>query len=176
MKNLIARFLGGQPTVDETLTAEKLALQRENQALRMDLETCHETLAHTRQENDRLRKSQAEVVQSNVTRQLETLFEDLAAPAAQILTQTYLVEVQNKPVQATDVLTVARRMVRALENHGITFEGQVGQVVNYDSARHQALNANAVLAEGQTVMTRFVGLSYQGKIIRRAFVELQGED
>lgn len=150
---------------------DRLRLENEAQALRMDLAARDQNIAHLKQEVERLRARQDHLVSEAVTAQIEGLFADLAAPASQMMTQAELLENQNKPVQARDVLSVARRLVRAAERRGMQFEGCVGEQVAYDPNRHAPLNAETAPQVGQTVTIRFVGVTYQGKILQKAIVE-----
>jgi molecular chaperone GrpE (heat shock protein) len=69
------------------------------------------------------------------------------------------------------VLTVARRLVRALEDNGLTVEGSVGERVPFDPDHHEPLSADVSLQAGQMVVVRFVGVAYRGKLLRKAGVE-----
>jgi len=152
-------------------TEDLLRLENEAQALRMELETRDQNIAHLKQEVERLRNRQDHLVSEAVTSQFEGLFADLAAPASQILTQAELLENQNKPVQTRDVLSVARRLIRAAERRGMQFDGRAGEQAAYDPNRHAPLNAEIALQVGQTVTIRFAGVTYQGKILHKAIVE-----
>jgi molecular chaperone GrpE (heat shock protein) len=151
--------------------ARLLDLQKENQSLRMDLETSQQSIATLKQEIERLRLRQDQVIAETVESRLSGLFSDLAGPASQILTQADLLEGQAKPVQARDVLSVARRMVRALERQGIAFAGQVGEQVIFDPNQHTPINEAVQPQAGQPVVIRFAGVTYRGKIIYKAIVE-----
>ncbi len=169
------RATGNPPQPDKTGLAEQpaglLDLQKENQSLRMDLESSRGSIAGLKQEIERLRLRQDQVISETVEARLSGLFGDLAGPASQILTQADLLEKQGRPVQARDVLSVARRMVRALERHGIAFTGQVGEQVSYDPNLHTPINEAAQPQAGQPVTIRFAGVTYQGKTIYKAIVE-----
>ncbi len=148
-----------------------LQLQKETQALRMELETREQSIASLKQEIERLRLRQDQLVAETVAARMGELFNDLAGPASQILTQADLLERQDRPVQARDVLSVARRMVRALERYGISFDGQVGEQVTYDPNRHTPAGGGVAPSSGQAVTVRFAGVMYQGKVIYKAIVE-----
>ena len=148
-----------------------LSMQKETQALRMDLETREQSITSLKQEIERLRLRQDQVIAETVESSLSGLFGDLAGPASQILTQADLLEKQGKPVQARDILSVARRMVRALERHGIAFAGQVGEQVTFDPNHHTPISEAAQPQAGQMVTVRFAGVTYQGKTIYKAIVE-----
>ncbi len=151
--------------------ADLLASQKENQALRMELEARESSIANLKQEIERLRLRQEQLIGETVAARMGGLFGDLAGPASQILTQADLIEKQAKPVQARDVLSVARRMVRALERYGIAFAGQVGDQVAFDSNHHTPIGGAALPQTGEPVTIRFVGVTYQGKTIYKAIVE-----
>ena len=108
----------------------------------------------------------SEIVQTK----LELLFADAAAPVAQLLTQLHLQE-EGKPVQAKDVLIVAKRLVRTLKDNGLTLEGSIGKQVPFDPTRHEPLGTDVLLNRGQSVIVRFVGVAYQGKLLRKAEVQ-----
>lgn len=152
-------------------SGEVLALQKEVQALRLELDTRQRTVENLRQEVERLRLRQEQVVAETVEARLGSLFGDLAGPASQILTQADLIERQERPVQARDVLSVARRMVRALERYGVAFIGKPGEQVAFDPNHHTPINASLVPEAGQPVTVRFAEVTYQGKTIYKAIVE-----
>lgn len=168
MTNFFQRLFGSKEPAPAEDTA---ALEREIQSLRLDLKARDEQLAHLKQEVERLRSRQEQLVNETTEMRLEALFNDLAAPAAQMITQAELLENQNKPVQPRDLAAVGRRLVRALERHGLRMEGQVGQQTEFDPNRHQAMNAETSPQLGQPVTIRFVGMAYRGKIIYKALVE-----
>lgn len=147
-----------------------LQLQKETQALRMELDAREQSITALKQEIERLRLRQDQLVAETVASRLGGLFNDLAGPASQILTQADLLERQDRPVQARDVLSVARRMVRALERYGVSFDGQAGEQVTFDPNRHTPAGG-AALSSGKVVTVRFAGVLYQGKVIYKAIVE-----
>ena len=168
MKNLFNQLFS-RPTLPPTV--DDLAVQKELQSLRVELEARQQTIDHLKQETERLRSRQAQLVGETAQASLDALFGDLAGPAAQILTQADLLERQGKPVQARDVLSVARRMVRALERHGVSFEGEIGQQVAFDPDRHTPISADSAPQPGQPVTVRFSGVVYKGRIIHKGVVE-----
>jgi molecular chaperone GrpE (heat shock protein) len=176
MANWLTRLLSPRRAEDTAAQAvvraeDLLRLENEAQALRIELEARDQELAHLKQEVERLRTRQDHLVSETLNAQLEALFGDLAAPASQIMTQADLLETQGKPVQARDVLSVARRLVRAAERRGMLFDGRVGEQAAFDPNRHTPLNSDIALQTGQPVTLRFVGVTFQGKIIHKAIVE-----
>lgn len=150
---------------------DHLANQRVEQELRIELAARDARIQRLSQEVERLRERQESLLAESLTARLESLFGDMAGPASQVMTQADLLENQGKPVQAKDVLAVARRMVRALERHGLVLEGSIGQPVAFDPNRHTPISAETPLPAGTEVKVRFAGVSYQGKILHKAIVE-----
>lgn len=140
-------------------------------SLQMELDARDQHIAHLTGEIERLKERQETIVEETVQSRTEALLSDLSASASQVLTQSDLLESQGKPVQARDILAVARRMVRALERHGMTIEGQVGGQAAFDPNRHTLMNSGAAILPGAPVTIRFVAVSYRGKILHKALVE-----
>jgi molecular chaperone GrpE (heat shock protein) len=169
MAGWLQRLLGR--TEDGGTDAERLlALERGAQELRLRLKEANDQLAALREECERLRAGEAARVADAVRDRLERVLTDAAGPAAQLVTQAHLLEAEGKPVQARDVLAVARRLVRVLEGEGLTLEGRVGERAAFDPARHAPLGGDAV-APGQPVVVRFVGVSCRGRVLRKAGVD-----
>lgn len=166
MLEWFAKLFGKKPT-DESVAE----LEREAQSLRLELEERDRVVANLKGELERQRGSASAHVSEAVQVQVEGLLADVATPVAQLLTQAHLLEVEGQPVQARDVLAVAKRLVRTLEDNGLTLEGSVGESVPFDPDHHEPLSADAPLNPGQTVAVRFVGVAYRGKLLRKAGVE-----
>ncbi len=155
-----------QPQSDEEL----LTLERELQNLRLELTERDQLIDKLKQQLEQQRTSESNNIDSAVQNQIEQLLTDTAAPVTQLLTQTYLLE-QGKPVQAKDVLLVAKRLIRTLEDNGLTIVSQVGETFSFDSNLHEPLSASSEISPGAEVVVRFAGVSYRGKVIRKAGVE-----
>jgi molecular chaperone GrpE (heat shock protein) len=147
-----------------------LALRREAQDLRLHLDERSRELAALREALERQR-SDAEARSAEVVRaRVEQLLTEVAGPVAQLVTQGHLLEAEGKPIQARDILAVARRLVRVLEDEGLALDGRVGERVPFDPDRH-AMLGGVVPAPGQTVVIRFVGITCRGRVLRKAGVE-----
>jgi molecular chaperone GrpE (heat shock protein) len=154
--------------------ADDLALKREAQSLRLEMEERERLVASLKSELERQRNGESARITEAVQSRIEKLMADVAAPVTQLFTQAHLLEVEGKPVQAKDVLAVAKRLVRALEDEGLKLEGGVGETASYDPNRHEPLGgqtAQTGLTLGQPIVTRFAGVSYRGRLIRKAGVE-----
>lgn len=168
LTNLFNRQLGDERADRNHPT---LALEREVQTLRLDLDEKDRAIARLQADLDRQRDGADAQVEQVAQARMERLFADVAAPVAQLLTQAHLVEVEGRPVQARDILSVARRLVRALEDQGLTLEESVGESAPFDPARHEPLSAHNDLQPGQPALVRFVGVAYRGRRLRKAGVE-----
>jgi molecular chaperone GrpE (heat shock protein) len=168
MAGWLNRLLGRD---DRPADAERLlALQREAQELRLQLEERMGQLSRLREERERERSAEEERLAQAVQEKVGRLLAEAAGPVAQVLTQAHLLGEDGRPVQARDVVAVARRLVRVLEDEGLTVEGQVGERAAFDPDRHAQLGGD-VLTRGQAVVVRFVGVSYRGRLLRKAGVE-----
>jgi molecular chaperone GrpE (heat shock protein) len=148
-----------------------LALEKELQSLRLELEARDRRIGSLQHEIERLAERQEQVQAEVTAARMEGLFTEIASPASQLLTQADLLERQGKPVQAEDVLAIARRIIRMVERHGVKFEGQPGEQVIYDPALHTPLNQSGAPQPGQPVTIRFAGVFYRSKVIYKAVVE-----
>ncbi len=153
---------------------ELLALRQQIQSARLELESHKQAARNLVAELDALRARQDERAKESAGDQLERVFVDAASPAAQLLVQAALLE-QGRPVQARDVLATARRLLRALQKHGLAVEGEPGSQTRFDPDRHAPLSAETALERGQEVVVRIPGISLGGKVLARAAVEASEE-
>ncbi len=150
--------------------ADALALQNTIQALRMEITARDEKIKHLTDEVERLRYRTEGLAAESAAARVQGILTDLSGPACQILTQAALEE-SGRSLQARDVLTVAKRLLRALERHGLTFEGKPGDGVAFDPDRHTPLNPEVSPQPGETVTVRVAGASLNGKTLYKAGVE-----
>lgn len=172
MCNWLARLIGKEPAHKEALDSE-----REAQSMRLELEEQERKIEELGRELDRLRRNAVARTGDAVRGQMERLLTDTATPVSQLLTQAHLLETEGKPVQTKDVLAVAKRLVRVLEDNGLTLEGRVGEIVSFNPDRHEPLSAatGSAAAAERPVSVRFVGTSYRGKVLRKAGVQNVGD-
>ena len=148
-----------------------LTLQSEIKALQLDLHDREKKIELLSQELERARLNQKDLLKENSTTVLEDLYTNLAPVIVQLVTQNYLVHQKNKAIQSRDILLITDRLIRTLEQNGLKLYGQPGQQSQFDPNLHIPLSTASSFQAGQTVIVRFVGISYQGKIIRKAGVE-----
>jgi len=148
-----------------------LRLESEIQTLRLTLNEKEQLISKLRTESDRQRQNETRNQAIALQTQQEQFFTDIAAPVSQLLTQIHLLEVEGKPVQAKDVISVVKRILRILEEQGLTPSATIGETIPFDPNLHQPLSSAIDLKNGQTVKVRLAGLNYQGKVLKAAGVE-----
>jgi molecular chaperone GrpE (heat shock protein) len=171
MLKWLRRVLESPAEAEPPADDHALALEREAQGLRLDLKEREQLVANLMRELERQRNGESARITEAVQSRFEKMMADVAAPAAQLLTQAHLLEVEGKPVQAKDVLAVAKRLMRSLEDEGLKLEGGVGETASFDPNRHEPLSGQGALTRGQAVVVRFAGVSYRGRLIRKAGVD-----
>ena len=154
---------------DGCVAPDPLALASEMQRMRLELEEARDEVGRLQEELERRRSQEAARVADAVSGLQRELMAQVAAPAAQLLTQAHLLEVEGRTVSTRDVLAVARRMVRALVDAGLTVEGQAGEAVVFDATRHEPLGEFCP-APGEAATLRVAGVSFQGERLRRGGV------
>jgi molecular chaperone GrpE (heat shock protein) len=154
------------PGVDE----RALALEREAQMLRLELQERDRFIAELKADMTRVVRGAERAMAEGLLTAYERLLSEFALPFAQFLTQEYLLEVEGKPVQARDVLAVARRLLRLLEDEGLTAEGRIGDTVAFDPDRHEPLGGDFAPNRGEPAVVRMVGVSWHGRVLRKTVV------
>src|SRR5262249_15991736 len=172
MAGWLQRLLGR--TEDGTGAERLLALGREAQELRLRLKESSDQLTALREECERLRAGESARAAERVRDRGGGVGEGGgggggggAGGGGELVTQAHLLEAEGKPVQARDVVAVARRLVRVLEGEGLTLEGRVGERVAFDPGRHAPLGGDAG-GPGPPVVVRFVGGRCRGRGLGKA--------
>src|SRR5262249_35658369 len=143
--------------------------KREVQSLHLELQERERLIAALKGDLERLRRGEGGRIEEAVRGHREQFLAEAAAPAAQLLTQAHLLEVEGKPVQARDVLALARRLIRLLGDGGLPAEAGAGGRAPSPPTRPEPLGDWAP-APGQPVVVRFVGMTCRGKVLRKASV------
>jgi hypothetical protein len=152
-----------------------LELERELQSIKLEFE---ETvlLLNTARRDLELHSRQSDATKSyEVRKQFEKLFQELAGPTAQLQVQDHILNVQGKPLKPEDIMACANRLLRALQNHGFKIQGKIGETVRFDSNLHEPLALEESVQPEEEVLIRMPGVSYDGKILRRAAVTKQSQ-
>ncbi len=164
-------FSDGDSNPSQSRSDELHALMNQNQALKLEIAERDRQIKQLKDRLDSVESQQSASALERTSARIEAIFHDASSAVSQLLTQVHLLENENKPVQAADVLQVARRLIRAMERNGMVVEEQPGSTVLYDPSRHSPLTTSTPITQGQLVTIRLAGVSYQGKIILKAVVE-----
>lgn len=150
---------------------DTLTLQSEVQSLRLSVSEMEQRYQSLTQIIQQERTLASALQQQMIVREMETLFTEIAAPATQLLTQQYLIEVCQQSIQAKDIMAVFKRLLQSLQNRGVEWIGNPGDQTTYNSEFHSPLASQSTISMGEMVIIRFVGVKYAGKILRKAGVE-----
>jgi molecular chaperone GrpE (heat shock protein) len=152
---------------DKTL----LDAQSELQSLRLEIQERDKTIANLKDDLNRERDGKTAQVKESTQAFIEKLIVEASTPVSQLLTQAHLLESEGKPIQAKDVISISKRFIHVFENAGMNIEGTLGEKVSFDPNYHNPLSINSEIKGGDKVVIKLVGISYQGKVIRKAGVE-----
>lgn len=167
MWKLLSRWTAGRPV---NVPDNAAGLSGELQSLRLELAERDVTIVSLKQDLARAGAGLDRQVAEKLDHRLESLFREAAAPVAQLLTQAFLVDQQGKDVPVRDVVRLARRIVRALEDAGLEIRDTVGNQVAFDASLHEPLSSEQVLVTGARVAIRFCGIAFRGCVLRKASV------
>lgn len=166
-------FSSPTPTVISTDESQDkiLIMETQLQQLKLELEEGNKTINNLQQQLQRQEEKESLQLQEKILGEKEKLFNDIASPISQLITQKYLLEVEEKPVQAKDILLVVKRLINVFESQGLTVIGDMGKIITFDPNYHQSLNSNIDINISDKVIIKIVGVSYQGQVIKKAIVE-----
>ena len=152
-----------------------LEAERQAQELRLEVRAAERLAESLRNDLERARQAESTGVSSALEGRTEQLLTQASTPAAQLMAQAHLLEDEGRPVEARDVLAVAKRLVSALTEVGLVFEGAAGEAAVYDPNRHEPLGGSAPRV-GQRIVIRLPGCSFNGRLLKRAGVEALPEE
>ena len=155
----------------QTQPAEQHDLQNELQTLRLELTEQSRELDALKASRVRETAAQQERVETEAGARLEQIVQEMASAMAQLSVQNYLLMEQEKPVAWADVMAVAQRIVRTLEQHGMEIAPRPGEAMAFDANRHLPLSAGQAIQPGEMVVIRFPGIWFRGKMLAKAQVE-----
>lgn len=169
MKKWLAELMG--KSSDEPHTRDDA---NEARRLRLELAERDETIARLRGELERHQRLTNASVADRTRAQVEQLASGIAVPLSQLFTQIHLLG-EGQSVRPQDLSTVAQRLIVALADNGLALEGQIGEAVPFDPNRHEPLSADQAPRPGQSVVIRFPGVVYEGRLLHKASVEIVPE-
>lgn len=155
---------------DEPDASPDTELRAELQRTRMDLDERSEALERVHEDLRRERGQTEGRARESADVEVAGLIDVIGTPLTQLVTLEHLRAEGTVEPRAGDVLAVAMRLVRALEDRGIAAAGTVGARESFDPDRHEPVGAGTIEA-GRSVIVRFVGFTHGTRVLRKAGVE-----
>lgn len=159
--------LRGKPSSETRAAQDELvALKRELAAIKLDLHDAREALVLYRSRiadkdsRDEHRMNDA----------LEDLFTGIAPALSQLRMQAALMA-SGRDISAASVMALARQLTEAIEMAGLEPIAEFGKEVSFDPQIYEPLAADRAFDAGESVVVRFVGYRYKGRVLRKALVE-----
>ncbi len=169
-KNLLA-----SKTKLEEAQKRIIELEAAVQTLKLDLEDAAKERHDLKETLSLQNKKQESELKGMLSGKTEKLLSELAAPLAQLATQSHLAK--SRELKAKDVLAVSMRLVESLEQFGLKLEGEIGQSVDFDCCRHESLSLSAPPPdEGRPVIISMPGVSFENKLLKKIAVHCQDHD
>jgi molecular chaperone GrpE (heat shock protein) len=166
MWEILKRWTGGSDNGATVAASVPSELKR----LQMELAERDAIILALQEDLTRERGAREQQLTETLDHRLENLFCQAAAPIAQFLTQAHLVDQEGKEVPLRDVVRLARRIVRVLEEAGLEVRETVGSQMPFDANQHDLLAAGQTIAAGTPVAIRFCGIAFRGRVLRKAGV------
>ncbi|MFG2023252.1 hypothetical protein [Streptomyces sp. NPDC048825] len=153
-------------------TEQTLRLQRQLREARLEVAERDRTVERLRAELARARDGAEEGARQRTRADLEQLVTTIGSPLVQLSTQAHLHRSGSAQVRTGDVVEVGTRLLRLLRDEGVDTIGEVGETQPFDPDRHESLSATAAPVPGEPVLIRVVGLSLEGRTVRKAGVDI----
>ncbi|HEX7433038.1 MAG TPA: hypothetical protein VF326_05230 [Anaerolineaceae bacterium] len=151
--------------------ASLLSLQSQVQSLKLELEESNKTIRQLNETLERSHSQAAASAQDKADVRLEALYTTLSGPVSQLLTQAELIDGQGKAIPAQDVLVLVKKIIKGLQENGLTLSGQIGQIAVFNPDLHAPVSSDSPLSPGDEVRIRFAGVNYKGRLLRKALVD-----
>jgi hypothetical protein len=141
-----------------------LRLESELQRARLETGRLAELAGRLESELARVRAGAGDDARSHADDEVRRLVASIGTPLVQLVTQHHLHRTGTAQVPAGDVLDVAMRLVGTLREAGV------------DTVRHDPLSTAAAPVAGQPVLVRMAGLTYRGRVVRKAGIDTVAAD
>ncbi|GEC08531.1 hypothetical protein SSP24_61860 [Streptomyces spinoverrucosus] len=154
-------------------TDETLRLRSELRQARLEIAERDRTVERLRAELARARAGAEEGALQRTRADLEQLVTTIGSPLVQLSTQAHLHRSGTAQLRTGDVVEVGTRLLRLLRDVGVDTVGEPGAAQPFDPDLHEPLSATVAPAPGEPVLVRVVGLSCDGRIVRKAGVDVR---
>lgn len=148
-----------------------LTLETALQQLKLEVKEKQNIINNLQRELKLQQQKESQQLKEQIASEKQNLFNEIASPFSQLITQKYLLEVEAKPVKPQDIFLVIKRLIKVFEKEGLSLIGNVGEITNFEPNYHQSLNSNVNLNIGDKVVIKIVGISYQNQVLKRSIVE-----
>ena len=145
-----------------------LKANAEVQTLRLDLEEARRQHDGLRRDLEHEQSLRTEAVASKLAATLEPSMREAAPLLGQLALQARLLEAGN-PVEARDVMALARAVARVFEKQELVASSTPGEAAAFDPALHTP--QGSAPAPGAPITIQVPGYTFQGKVVRKALVE-----
>ena len=141
-------------------------------ALELDLRERDSDIRRLRQEYERSAQQAQREQAGAAAAGVDALARRLAPLFSQLATMQALAD-SGRAVRAEDVLKLVSKVEAGLHESGLERIGMVGDTCGFDTRLHQRMSG-ADVADGDTVVVRFVGYRLRGDILLKAMVSRKG--
>lgn len=148
--------------------SDELNHQSNIKNLKMDISERETEIQNLKNEIERLRSGEKSQINSMRKKDREDLLKLMAGPISQILLQEYLKK-EGKMISAENVLSIAMNFYYNFKDWGLNTTGEMGEQVKYDPRFHTPLGDES-FNEGENVVVKIVGITYQNKVLQQAMV------
>jgi len=157
----------GRPTRSETdAQAEIVSLRRRLGETTLQLHESEQML--------NFQKSQMEHLGSTLdcceNDPLDSRIEDLVASLSQLRMQGSLLQAGTE-ISGRSVMALAGKLADSLEKAGLEPVGITGAEIEYDPEACEPLSTASAFVAGETVIVKFIGYRYRGRLVRKALVQ-----
>ena len=145
-------------------------LERELQFAKLDLEETTAQLTAAQHDLKLQNQQSVDLRDIGIRDKVRAMFQELAGPLTQLLTQNHIQHVQGKSLNPKDVNATVTRLVASLKNYGLEISEDIGSTTLFDPNKHDPLTIDDTIEAGEEVLIRMYGIGFEGKILRLAAV------
>ena len=121
-----------QTISNDESTDKILSLETALQQLKLEVKEKQNIINNLQTELKLQQQKESQILKEQILSEKQNLFNEIASPLSQLITQKYLLEVEEKPVKPQDIFIVMKRLIKTFEKEGLSLIGNVGEVTNFD--------------------------------------------
>lgn len=131
-------------------------------------------ISNIEREYDRIQSQSQDLVKATVESTLKELFSELTPTCLMLLTQEHL-QAQGKTTTPEQIFTVTNQLLQVLTDHGLVIFGKPGDTVSFNPNKHVCASFDENPAANDPVRILAPGAEFNGYILQRAQVQLEGK-